>query len=317
MIKKRSRIIRVSLIQQGPASRDIEHNIQELLTSVDMIGERERPDFIMATELSTTPYFVAGSFDWKYFDWADTIPGPVTQLFGEKARKYETHIILPLFEKSTIEGIYYNSAVVLGPDGNIIKGVLPDGTMVLRYAKNHIPYMTAFQDRLDERVYFKEGPGFPVFDTQKGKIGIGICFDRRFPETFRMIALQGAEIVFFPICYPGLKTPARELNVSGKRTNPDEMFMRELQIHAFENGIWVCGANRVGIEEFKGQKTRFLGMSSIIHPSGQIVAQASSTRPAVITHDIDLEESRRIRHAMPAYKLRRPDIYSLINKRMT
>jgi predicted amidohydrolase len=309
------RTVKVSLIQQGPATTSKENRVRELLEKVEEVAEKEHPDFIMPTELSTTQYFATGVFNPKYLDWAEHIPGPSTEQFAEKAEKYHTCIILPLIEKGSIEGLYYNSAVVIGPDGKIVEGVLPDGTRIPRYAKVHLPYMPADPDQVTERFYFKEGPGFPVFDTQKAKIGILICFDRRFPESFRMLALQGAEIAFVPTCSPTVPPkPGEHIFGAQGGGSAKEMYTPELRTRALENCMWVCSANRVGLEQVGNQKTQFYGLSAIIHPSGRVVAQASSEHPEVIHCEIDLEENSKVRHSILTFKLRRPETYPLLNK---
>jgi len=309
------RIVRVSLIQQGPATNDKEENIRALLEMIDEVAKKEHPDFLMPTELSTTPYFPA-ALDKRYFDWAEPVPGPSTELFGKKAEEYEICIILPLFEKSNIEGVYYNSVVVIGPDGKILEGIMPDGSKVLRSCKNHIPYMPSIPDGYNERFYFKEGPGFPVFNTPKARIGVVICFERRYPESFRMISLQGAEIAFIPVCSYVLPSVPGDyvLAPGGEGASAEEMYTPELRTRALENCMWVCNANRVGIEEFQGKKSRFYGLTSIIHPTGKIVVQASSDAPEVISAEVDLEETTRVRHTLPTFRLRRPEIYTLIDK---
>ena len=312
MSSEANRIVKVSVIQQGPATKDKEERIRELFKQVDEVAEKEHPDFLLASELSTTQYFPAGSFEPKYFSWAEPIPGPATERFGEKAKKYGICIILPMFEKSSIESVYYNSAAVIGPDGNIIVGTMPDGTKVLRYAKVHIPYTPSSANIITERFYFKEGPGFPVFDTPKAKIGILICFDRHYPESFRMLALQGAEIAFVPVASPTKFVFGSQSGASAK-----DMYTPELQTRALENCMWVCSANRVGLEEVHDQKTQFYGLSTIIHPSGKVVLQASSEQPEVISSEIDLEDNSRVRHSIALFKLRRPEVYELIDKPMS
>ena len=313
-----NRLVKVSLIQQGPATESKEDNITALLKKIDQVAEKEHPDFLMPTELSTTQYFPASRSDQKYFDWAEPIPGPSTKLVGEKAKKYEMCVIFPLFERASIKGVYYNSTVVIGPNGKLVEGIMPDGTRVLRHSKNHVPYMTTIPDRYNERFYFKEGPGFPVFDTPKARIGIVICFERRFPESFRMIALQGAEVAFVPVCSFVLPPESGDYVLAPESggASAEEMYTPELRTRALENCMWVCNANRVGVEEVQNQKTRFYGLSSIIHPSGNVVIQASSTQPEVISYEMDLEENNRVRHSLPTLKLRRPEIYTLLNKPM-
>lgn len=302
--EKRARPVKVALIQRGPAT-DKENTRRDLLARFDNVLEKERPDFIMPIELCTTPYFPAVS-DERYFDWAEPIPGPTTDLFAEKARKYETCIILPIFEKGPLEGIYYNSAAVLGPDGNLIPGKMADGTQVPRYTKTHIPKLMGPQGYIvDETFYFSPGNGFPVFDTPKARIGILICHDRRFPEAWREIVLQGAEIVFVPVDSPVLGVK--------KGATFEEMFVAELRTRALENCVWVCATNQGGIETVQDKKNDFYGRSCIINPTGKVVKLAPASKPAVISATIDLNEAAKARRFLNTFNRRRPELYRLIN----
>lgn len=306
--KKSQRLVKISLIQHGPHSA-IKENIKEeitqwLLKKVDEVAEKERPDFMMPTELATTPY-CCGVQDVRYFDWAEPIPGPTTELFAEKAKKYEMVFILPMYEKAKVEGVRYNSTVVLGPDGKIIEGIMPDGSRVNRFAKVHIPRLVLpTGQQIDERFYYDGGPGFPIFHTPKGKIGIYTCYDRHFPEGWRALSLQGAEVIFNPACAMILTPEKGAISKS--------MYTAELQTMAMQNIVWICAANRVGIEEVGGVKLDFYGMSAIYHPTGEIVAQASSTEAEVINQVIDLEETARMRGFWSFMRYRRPELYGLV-----
>ena len=302
--EKRARPVKIALIQRGPA-KDKDNTRRDLLAQFDNILEKERPDFIMPIELCTTPYFPAVS-DERYFDWAEPIPGPTTDLFAEKARKYEACIILPIFEKGPLEGIYYNSAVVLGPGGNIIQGKMADGTLVPRYTKTHIPKLMGPQGYIvDETFYFTPGNGFPVFDTPKARIGILICHDRRFPEAWREVVLQGAEIVFVPVDSPVLGVK--------KGATFEDMFVAELRTRALENCVWVCATNQGGIETVQDKKNEFYGRSCIINPTGKVVKLAPASQPAVISAVIDLSEVATARRFLNTFNRRRPELYKLIN----
>ena len=302
--EKRARPVKVSLIQRGPA-KDKDSTRRDLLAQFDSVLEKERPDFIMPIELCTTPYFPTVS-DERYFDWAEPIPGPTTDLFAEKARQYETCIILPMFEKGPLEGIYYNSAVVLGPDGNIIQGKMSDGTQVPHYIKTHIPKLMGPQGYIvDETYYFTPGSGFPVFDTPKARISILICHDRRFPEAWREVVLQGAEIVFVPVDSPILGVK--------KGATFEDMFVAELRTRALENCVWVCATNQGGIETVQGKENEFYGRSCIIDPTGKVVKLAPASKPAVISATIDLTEADTARRFLNTFNRRRPELYKLIN----
>ena len=304
----RQRLVKITLIQQGPVREEKQQIVEDLLKQVDEVAEKERPDFMMPIELCTTPYF-CGVQKYEYFDWAERIPGPSTELFAEKAKKFEMVFLLPIFEKARIEGVYYNSTVVLGPDGSIIEGTLPDGSRVSCYRKNQIPRVAEIDGlRIDERFYFREGVGFSTFNTPKAKIGVVICFDRRFPESWRMCALQGAEIVFNPAC-------AMLLNPK-KGASTKAMYTAELQTRALENSFWVANTNKAGAETVGGVKLDFYGSSAIYHPTGAIVVKASDTNPEVISATIDLNEISITRQFLSYFKFRRPDAYTLINKPM-
>jgi N-carbamoylputrescine amidase len=304
-VKKKKGFVRVSVIQQGPSTENVAKNREDFLQKVHNVAENKRPDFIMGPELCTTQYFCSVCNE-KYFDWAEPIPGPTTELFSKAAKEYELCLILSIFEKTAVEGIYYNSTVVLGPDGEIIRGVMPDGTKVLRYIKNHIPYLPSNPMNYNERFYFREGIGFPVFSTPKAKIGIVICFERRYSECFKMLALQGAEIVFNPSNI-FLLTPE-------KGVATEDMYLAELRTRALESSIWICASNKAGAEIVQGKESLFYGTSSIIHPTGQIVAKAPRLEPAVLSYDLDLDEVRRARRFLPLYQIRRPELYGLLCK---
>jgi len=304
-IKNQERLVKITLIQRGPAEENKEKTLNDLLTQFDQVLEKDRPDFIMPIELCTTPYFPAVS-DERYFDWAEPIPGPTTELFAEKARKYETCIILPIFEKGPLEGIYYNSAVVLGPDGNILPGNMADGTRTNRYVKTHIPKLMGAKGYIvDETFYFTPGAGFPVFDTPKARIGILICHDRRFPEAWREIVLQGAEIVFVPVDSPILGVQ--------KGATFEDMFVAELRTRALENCVWVCATNQGGIEKVQDKQNEFYGRSCIIDPTGKVVNLAPASKPAVISANINLEELNKARRFLNTFNRRRPELYKLVN----
>ncbi|MFC1994232.1 carbon-nitrogen hydrolase family protein [Chloroflexota bacterium] len=303
------RVVRVALIQRGTKLHDKESITHDNLKLVDQVS-KEKPDFICFSELSNTPCFPVIR-DPKYFELAEPIPGPTTEAFAEKAKEYKCCIVLPMFEKGATEGEFYNSVVILGPDGVIVPGILPDGTYVNRMAKIHIGTGTIptpnGQVTIDEVYYFKPGPGLPVFKTPKATIGVAICVDRHFPEAWRVMALQGAEIVFVPSEVPSY--------IPGQGSEAEEMFIVELRTRALENQVWVAACNMGGDEVVEGHTTRFFGRSCVIHPSGQVVAEAPSSMPAILTADIDLDEVSTVRSFFSILGMRRPEVYTIISER--
>ncbi len=134
-------------------------------------------------ELFYGPYFCQVQ-DAKYYEYAESVPGPTVERFAELARELGLVMVLPVYEQEQ-PGFLYNTAAVLDADGSYLG----------KYRKHHIPHVKGFW----EKFYFRPGNlGFPVFDTAVGRVGVYICYDRHFPEGWRALGLNGAEIVFNP-----------------------------------------------------------------------------------------------------------------------
>ena len=303
---KKERIVKLVVFQQGPNTENIEENTDRILNRIDEIGNKERPDYLLLGELTILPY-IGAVLDQRYFEWAETIPGPTTDLFAEKAKRYEMCLLVGIFEKAHYEGVFYNSLILLGPDGKIIEGVFPDGKKTLRYAKSHIPYNIRDTSKYNEAFYFTPGFGWPIFNTPKAKVGLTICFDRHFPEPFRILALQGAEIIFNPNVAMGFKATEGGASMA-------ETFLTELQARAVENSLWLCVTNKAGTEVLQGQETFCYGNSSIMDPTGRVVAKAPTDEEAVISYEADLEDIVTTRRMLPLFRARRPHLYTMITK---
>ncbi len=307
MQESKQRLVTIALIQGGPATEDKDKTMEANLKLVDQVAQTadEKPDFICFNELSNTPYFCTVR-DVKYFDWAETIPGPTTEAFAEKAKKYGCCILVPMFEKGGMDE-YYNSVAVIGPDGELVPGMLPDGTRVHRYAKvqitsAEIPLPSGEVIGIHEAFYFKPGPGIAVFDTPKARIGVCLCVERYFPEIWRVIGLQGAEIAFMP-------SSSFVYGISGGANTEAKTALT--QVRALENQFWVATVNKGGWEEMAGKQVLFFGGSCVVDPSGKTVAQGPLNEPAVLSATIDLEAVAMARKVLPLWKYRRPEVYKL------
>lgn len=306
---ERKREVKVTAIQLEPRTENKEQNIEKILSKIDEAG-KDNPDFIVFDELSTTPYFPIDR-NLKYFDWAEPVPGPTTDAVAEKAEKYGCCILVSLFEKGPLDGIYYNSVVVIGPDGKIIEGELPRGGTRRTYSKVHLAEIESPTLKVDERFFFKSGEGIPVFRTPKSVIGVLICFERRVPEAWRTLALQGAEIAFLPADVPAW-VPTDQPGAAAKAAaSSGDMFTSELRAAASANMFFVVSCNRAGFEPLGGKKSLFFGMSCVVNPSGGVITQAPANEPAVISATIDLEEVGRTRRVLRLYKDRKPELYLL------
>ncbi len=294
-----SRAINICLVQPGPASPSKEENIQTGLNLIDLAAQ-EPVDVIVFPEMFTTQFFCVGFTDPKFMDLAETVPGPATEIFGEKARERDCHILLPMYEKGPREGEFYNSAVLIGPDGKVIEGVLPDGTRTPAARKNYISHFRWGEMVNDEKFYFRLGPGHPVFETDLGKIGCLICYERWFPEGWRVLALNGAELILLPTASAGY---VWEMWVCGLRSN------------AAENIVFAAGCNKAGVETVDGRDTRYYGISCITGPDGRVIAQGPEAEgPVFVRGTVDLDEVVEARRRLMVYRDRRPELYGTLSQ---
>jgi agmatine deiminase len=218
--------------------------------------------------------------------YAETIPGASTHIFSELAQAHNVVIIVPLYEK-TSDGRFYNTAVVIDADG----------TLLPSYHKVHIPQDPGFF----EKGYFYPGESYRVLDTRYGKIAVLICFDQWFPEAARCVALEGAEIIFYPtaIGHPGGYEPAE-----GDWQEAWELIQRS---HAVANSVHIAAANRAGQEE----NCRFFGGSFVCDAFGKIMAKAGDGEETVIT-SVDLSMNQTVQESWGFFRNRRPDTYGRI-----
>jgi len=274
-------MVKVGLIQMSCVDENNpEPNMEKALRLIDEAAGKGA-NIVALQELFNTPYFPNRPRDsQKYFAMAETIPGPTIDRVADKAREHNMVIMAPIYERE-MAGVYYNSAAVIGPDGELI-GV---------YRKMHIPH----SDDYIEKYYFKPGNlGFPVFDTPFGKIGVLICYDRHFPEGARALGLAGAEILLIPVASP--------------RPTASEVFVKELMGMAIANQYFVAAVNRVGVE----LKEEFYGTSLVCDPRGNIIAQAGNQEDEVLVTEIDLAQVEMTRNNWLFYRDRRPDAYDAL-----
>lgn len=232
-------------------------------------------------ELFYGPYFCQVQ-DPAYYSYAESIPGPTTERFQALAAELGIVMVLPMYEEEQ-PGILFNTAAVIDADG----------TYLGKYRKNHIPQVKGFW----EKFYFRPGNlGYPVFQTAVGPIGVYICYDRHFPEGWRALGLNGAQIVFNPSAtHRGLSSYLWKL---------------EQPAAAVANEFFVGAINRVGIETEIGDND-FYGTSYFVDPTGSFVGDvADSHAPELVIRDLDLDLLGEIRNRWAFYRDRRPDSYS-------
>ncbi|WP_067562804.1 nitrilase-related carbon-nitrogen hydrolase [Nocardia acidivorans] len=235
-------------------------------------------------ELFYGPYFCQVQ-DAKYYEYAESVPGPTVDRFAALARELGMVMVLPVYEQEQ-SGLLYNTAAVIDADGSYLG----------KYRKHHIPQVKGFW----EKFYFRPGnSGWPVFDTAVGKVGVYICYDRHFPEGWRALGLAGAEIVFNP------SATSRGLS--------SYLWKLEQPAAAVANEYYIGAINRVGIEELGDDD--FYGTSYFVDPEGKFVgAVASDTSPELVVRDLDMDLIKVVRDRWAFYRDRRPDAYGpLVN----
>jgi N-carbamoylputrescine amidase len=254
---------------------------------------------ILLPELFERPYFCQER-QYEYYDFAkSTEENDAVQHFAKLAA--ELGVVLPVsfYERDGLR--LFNSIAVIDADGTVL-GV---------YRKTHIPDDHYYQ----EKFYFTPGDtGFRVWDTRYAKIGIGICWDQWFPETARALALNGAELLFYPTAIGS--EPILE-------TDSMPHWTRCMQGHAAANLMPVIAANRYGLEEVTpctengGQTSalQFYGSSFIADNTGALLVQSGRDGDAVITAEFDLDALAQDRLSWGIFRDRRPDRYSVITEK--
>jgi N-carbamoylputrescine amidase len=250
---------------------------------------------ICTQELFRSQYFCQ-SEDHRYFQLAESIPGPTTEVFQNLARENEVVVIASLFEKRAA-GLYHNTAVIIDADGSLLG----------RYRKMHIPDDPLFY----EKFYFTPGDlGFRAWQTRYAKIGVLVCWDQWYPEAARLTALQGAQILFYPTAigwHPREKVKYGQLQHSAWETIQ--------RGHAVANGCYVAVTNRIGREKLVGDGLEFWGQSFVAGTSGEILAKAGSRKEEVLVVPLDLARVDVTRTHWPFLRDRRIDAYGDLTRR--
>jgi N-carbamoylputrescine amidase len=242
---------------------------------------------VMIQELFETPYFAKDQRQ-EFFALARPIDrNPMLARMSELAQELQIVLPVPFFERAN--NAYFNAVMVMNADGE------PLGT----YRKSHIPDGYGYE----EKFYFNPGDtGFRVWDTAYVKLGIGICWDQWFPECARAMALQGAELLFYPTA---IGSTIGEVQPSSRRR-----WQRAMQGHAASNCMPVAAANRIGTEKGDSGEITFYGTSFIAGPDGGIIAEAGEDEEAIVTATFDFEEIRLERGAWGFFRDRRPELYT-------
>lgn len=242
---------------------------------------------ILLPELFENLYFCQVERE-EYFELAHEVEGhPFLGRFQDLARELSVVLPISFFEKAG--HAHYNSLAMLDAGGELL-GV---------YRKSHIPDGPGYE----EKYYFTPGDtGFRVWDTQYGRIGVGICWDQWYPESARAMMLLGAELLLYPTA---IGTEPADV----ESPNNYLMWQRAMVGHAVSNSVYVGAANRVGREDVRGQEQTYYGHAFIADYRGELQAEFGDTEEGPLLLDLDLAESRRFRAGMGFFRDRRPELY--------
>ena len=297
-----TRIITVGAAQMGPIQR--EHSradaVDRLITLLEQ-GARSGCELVVFPELALTTFFPR----WFVDDIAEA------DLWYE--RSMPSHDSQPLFDAARRLGVGFSLGYAeLTEDGRRFNTqilVERDGSIVGRYHKVHIPGHEHHEpDRPfqhAERYYFEPGPeGFGVWKAFGARVGMMICNDRRWPESYRVMGLKGVEII---LC--GYNTPIHYVPDPSQDILQGFHNSLVMQAGAYQNGTWVVGVAKAGVEEGVDS----LGQSAIIAPSGQIVAQTYTTGDELLVAHCDLDWCQRYKNTLFDFdRYRRPEVYGPI-----
>ncbi|MCB9452280.1 MAG: carbon-nitrogen hydrolase family protein [Anaerolineaceae bacterium] len=273
------REITVATVQMSPKLGEPEENLVKMTETISKIASQQKVDLIVFPELITSGY----ELGVRFTELAQRVPGPTINLLAQRANEYGIYIAFGMVTKERVESVLYNSAILVGPDGELLDV----------YNKIHL--------RGEERMAFREGFKLPIIPTEIGNIGLMVGYDLAFPEVARSLALDGAEI----IC----------VMANWEASHIDE-WKTYIRARAYENSIFMVAANRIG----EDVTLNFGGESMVVGPRGQIHASlASETDPETgaplegfAVARIDLDEVRKYREEFQFIQNRQPPVYKAL-----
>jgi len=293
--------MKVSLIQlkyEGSKEKTVKK-------TVEMI-QKSKGELVILPELHEREYFCKNE-DTKYFEYAENFEEDV-KFWAEVSKKENRVIIASLFEK-VMDGIYYNTAVVL--DKGMVAG---------KYRKTHIPDDPGFY----EKFYFTPGDEIEPIDTSIGRLGVLVCWDQWYPEAARIMALKGAEIIIYPTAIGYLLCPEGRIDELCEKENTKEEKEKMLNAwlsvqrgHSVANGVYVIAVNRVGKEKDESNclgGIEFWGRSFIFGPQGEEIIKANG-KEQIIEAEVDLQKAKEVRKIWPFFRDRRGELYECIKNR--
>ena len=294
MLNSVVKTLQVGLVQQS-CTADLAANMTKSIAQIRLAAQ-QGAKLVVLQELHRGLYFCQQEIA-DYFDLAETIPGPSTQLLGALAQELDIVIVASLFEKRAV-GLHHNTAVVFERDGSIAG----------KYRKMHIPDDPGYY----EKFYFTPGDlGFQPIQTSVGKLGILVCWDQWFPEAARLMAMAGAELLIYPTAIGW--SPDEDAD---EKVRQRDAWITVQRAHAIANGLPVISVNRVGHEPDPAGEVGldFWGSSFVTGPQGEFLFSASVDQEETRVVTVDLQRSEQVRRMWPYLRDRRIDHYGELMK---
>ncbi len=250
---------------------------QNLEKSLAVIQEAARAgaDLILFPEVHLTEFF-AQYPGREVSSYSRTLDSEVVKKFCDACKEHHIMAVPNIYLRENEK--YYDASILIDGSGEIV-GVQK---MV------HVAYADKF---FETDYYTPSDDGFHVFDTEFGKIGIVVCFDRHYPESIRTEALMGADLIL--------------IQTANTRQEPMELFEQEIRVQAFQNSVYVAMANRVG----KEGEMDFAGESMIVSPEGTTIVKADAAEQIVYADVEDIRHAGNVRNSKPYTLLRRTEFY--------
>lgn len=260
----------LALAQMRSKADDVEGNVTKALNLVSAAAA-QGADLVVVPEFFNTEYFYQYR-DYRYLDFAEPQGGPTITAVRKAAAEHSVHLVATILEEQG-PGIFFDTAFVVDRAGEVVG----------KYRKTHPAAVRSL-----EKIYFRGGTRYPVFQVEDWRVGVIICYDHFFPEAARCCAVNGAELLLGPFAAPA-----------------EPVWESLLRTRAWENGIYVAPCNKVGLE---GEWT-FGGRSAIVDPYGTVLKIAPDDRDAVIVAEIDRAQVYAARRRYPMLRDRRPEVY--------
>lgn len=268
--------MRVAVAQTEPQLGERERNLEVCVARLEEAAAKGAA-LLVLPECAISGYMFDSAEE--ALPLAEGIPGPSTEILERESRRLGMHVVCGLLERDG--DVMHNAAVFVGPEGLI--GV---------YRKTHLPFLGV--DR-----FVVAGDELPIFETPLGRVGLEICYDLRFPEVTRTLALRGADLIAHPTNFPLAARLQTEFITRAR---------------AAENRVYLLTANRIG----KERRGEFCGWSQIVDPYGERLAEAGADAEALLVADYDVQRARDKDYVIPGeYELyliehRRPELYGAL-----